>query len=202
MIMSMCKIICITNRSLVKGEFYAQLEKVAKAKIDAMILREKDLPEAEYEKLAREVRVLCEKQEIPLILHTYAEIAKRTGIKKIHLPYQSLLSMTEKNKGEFDEIGASIHAIEEAVEAERSGATYLTAGHIFATDCKPGLEPRGLEFLQKVCHAVKIPVYAIGGITPQNAALCCRAGAAGVCMMSSLMQEEEPDRYLEKTWEI
>ena len=50
------------------------------------------------------------------------------------------------------------------MEAERLGATYVTAGHIFTTDCKKGLPPRGLDFLKNVCDAVTIPVYGIGGI--------------------------------------
>lgn len=49
-------------------------------------------------------------------------------------------------------------------EAEQLGASYLTAGHIYATDCKRGLPPRGLGFLKEVCREVSIPVYGIGGI--------------------------------------
>lgn len=185
--MSMCKVLCVTSRALVEGDFLTQIEKVAKAGIP-VILREKDLPEAEYEKLAQKVQSVCEVHGVPLILHTYPETAKRNGIKRIHLPYQRFLTLTEEEKREFEQIGVSVHAVEEAVEAERAGASYLTAGHIFATGCKPGLPPRGLTFLREVCQAVGLPVYAIGGVTPENAASCMEAGAAGVCMMSSLMR--------------
>lgn len=64
----------------------------------------------------------------------------------------------------FNVIGTSVHSVEDAIKAEQLGATYMTAGHIFATDCKKGLPPRGLDFLKNVCDAVLIPVYAIGGI--------------------------------------
>lgn len=82
----------------------------------------------------------------------------------------------------------SVHSVEQAVRAQQLGADFLIAGHIFPTDCKPGLPPRGLEFLGQVCRAVTIPVYAIGGITPENAPLAVKAGAAGVCIMSGAMK--------------
>lgn len=81
-------------------------------------------------------------------------------------------------------VGVSVHSIEEAGKAEGMGADYLITGHIFETDCKPGVLPRGLDFLQSVCKNVAIPVYAIGGISEKNAALTVQSGAAGICMMS------------------
>ena len=73
-------------------------------------------------------------------------------------------------------------------EAERLGCSYLIAGHIYATSCKPGLPPRGLAFLREVTVATELPVYAIGGITPIRLAEILAAGAAGGCAMSSLMR--------------
>ena len=61
-------------------------------------------------------------------------------------------------------IGTSVHSVEEAIEAQNLGATYISAGHIFATDCKKGVPPRGLDFLKKVCQTATIPVYSIVGI--------------------------------------
>lgn len=79
---------------------------------------------------------------------------------------------------------------EDAMEAERLGATYVTAGHIFTTDCKKGLPPRGLDFLKNVCDAVTIPVYGIGGIKfdPQQWNSLKKQGACGGCIMSGMMQ--------------
>ena len=67
------------------------------------------------------------------------------------------------------------------------GASYITASHIFATACKAGLEPKGLEFLKEITRAMKIDVYALGGIHPDNMESCIEAGADGVCMMSEYM---------------
>ena len=94
----------------------------------------------------------------------------------------------------FDQIGASVHSIEEAIEAATFGATYLIAGHIFSTHSKKGVPPRGLNFLKQVCDAVPIPVFAIGGITRNDVNDVKATGAKGVCIMSEAMTCETPDR--------
>ena len=87
-------------------------------------------------------------------------------------------------------LGSSIHSVSEAQEAQRLGADYLTAGHIYATDCKAGVPPRGLDFLEEVCRSVQIPVYGIGGVqigSDQLDEMMAR-GAAGACVMSGMMR--------------
>ena len=90
---------------------------------------------------------------------------------------------------DFDLIGVSVHSVEEAIFAEKMGAGYVTAGHIFLTDCKKGLAARGLPFLKNVCESVGIPVYAIGGITPDHVDAGLGAGAAGFGVMSGIMRD-------------
>lgn len=185
--MSMCKI-CVTNRKLVEGDFLEQIRRVLDEKPYALILREKDLRESEYEKLAEQVRHLCEKSDTLLVLHSFPQAARHLGIRKLHMPLERFLEMSEEEKLYFEKLGVSVHSVEDAVLAERNGAAYLTAGHIFATDCKKGVPPRGLIFLKDVCKSVSIPVYAIGGIQADNMEDCVRQGAAGVCMMSEYMK--------------
>ena len=62
------------------------------------------------------------------------------------------------------------------------------AGHIFATDCKKGLEPRGTEFLKNAVSSVDIDVYGIGGISPENIGKIQNTGAKGGCIMSGFMK--------------
>ena len=85
-------------------------------------------------------------------------------------------------------IGTSVHSVEDAIFAELHGADYITAGHIFATDCKKGLPGRGIEWLNSICNAVSIPVYAIGGISDANVSMLSDCNIAGYCMMSASMQ--------------
>ena len=184
----MFDIFCVTNRSLCEGDFLSQVKKVAEGGADAVILREKDLPEQDYEALAKEVLKICQDAGTPCILHSFVSAAIRLDAKAIHLPLPVLRTMTAEEKAKFDSIGASCHSKEEAEEAERLGCTYITAGHVFVTDCKKGLAPRGLSFLQEVCEAVTLPVYAIGGINSENAQSAYEAGAKGVCLMSGFMR--------------
>lgn len=189
-------IVCITNRKLVGTSikdcscFSALLEKmreVVKMKPSFVILREKDLSPEKYKELAMAVIEICEKAGVSCVLHYFYKEAIELGIKKIHLPLNILESMTDNERSFFDVIGVSTHSVDDAKRAERLGASYITAGHIFATDCKKGLAPRGIKFLKEVCESVDIDVYAIGGISEKNIDECIKAGAEGVCMMSGFM---------------
>ena len=97
----------------------------------------------------------------------------------------------QEQKPCFIDLGASCHSVEDALEAQALGCTYITAGHIFETDCKKGLPGRGLDFLRNVCAVVELPVYGIGGIDSDNIALVRHAGAGGACLMSSVMVTED-----------
>ncbi len=187
MIMSMYKI-CITNRHLVTGDFYSQIEKVLKAKPYALILREKDLDEVEYRIMAQKVMEMCKASDTKCILHYFTDVAIDLKAEAIHLPLWKLKEEQEKIAGHFRIIGASVHSVEDALEAQEYGASYVTAGHIFETDCKKGLPGRGLTFLNEVSHAVHLPVYAIGGIHEDNQQICVDNGASGICMMSEYMK--------------
>lgn len=170
------------------GDFLERVSALYKNGV-SVILREKDLSENEYERLAKSVLEVCPN----VILHSYANIAKRLGVRKIHLP---LHMMNERIKNDFETIGVSVHSALEAVTAEKMGASYITAGHIFATDCKSGLAPRGTEFLRSVAYAVNIPVYGIGGISPDNIVKIKETGADGSCIMSGFMKCGNIEKYL------
>ncbi|MDO4515117.1 MAG: thiamine phosphate synthase [Lachnospiraceae bacterium] len=206
--------ICITNRVLLTGttifnagiceQILERLTLIGKKRLaDAVILREKDLSVEEYQMLAKKSAKVCKAYDLPLILHHFHEAedffekplplhlsmeefraykAHPAQLERVAEPGVTVNSL---------EIGVSTHTVEEAMEAERLGASYITASHIFPTECKKGLAPRGLEYLRKVCSAVHIPVYALGGIHPHNAGQCIEAGSAGVCMMSEYFGRSE-----------
>lgn len=204
MIIYMYKLLAITNRHLCNNEFLEQIQDICtlneKNKVIesvSIVLREKDLSENNYKQLAVNVLKICKKNNTKCILHTYYKVAKELNCKKIHLPLHVLKSNPNIYK-DFDEVGVSIHSVSEAIEAMNLGATYITAGHIFATDCKKGLPPQGLSFLSSVCSSVNIPVYAIGGISPANAEKAINAGAEGMCIMSGLMACKSSKLFIAK----
>lgn len=86
--------------------------------------------------------------------------------------------------------GASCHSVEDALCAYKLGCDYVTAGHVYITDCKKGLAPRGIDFLKKICDSVPIPVYGIGGIDLESDKIdeVKQAGAKGACIMSGYMK--------------
>ena len=173
-----------------------RIEKLAKSHPAAILLREKDLSEPDYIKLAADVLCICKKHDTLCILHNYATAARTLHHPALHLPLPVLRRLSEAERHSYQILGASCHSIADAKEAETLGCTYITAGHIFDTDCKKGLPGRGLDFLQEVCDAVSIPVYAIGGICQENFASVRAAGATGACIMSSAMTCEDVDAYL------
>lgn len=194
----MSDLICITNRTLCRGDFLSQIENIAKSSPKAIILREKDLSPNEYKTLAEKVTEICKRYNTSCILHNYINVAVQLNTAAIHLPMSALRTMSDMERRRFSVLGASCHSVEEGREAEKLGCSYITAGHIFATDCKKNVPPRGIEFLKDMCSNISISVYAVGGITPVNASLIKSAGATGYCVMSGLMQCDNVQNYINK----
>lgn len=191
MIISMFKIICVTDRKSCKEDFLTRIEKIASAKPDRIIFREKDCSDKKYAEFAFKVLDISNKYNVPCSMYFHPEI-----FSNIHMTMSMLQHFPLSEMNHLKLIGTSVHSVDEAVEAEQKGVDYVTAGHIFQTSCKPDLAPRGLEFLRQVCESVKIPVYAIGGINSGNINQIAQAGADGACIMSGFMTCENPDEYI------
>lgn len=191
--MSELPLIVVTDSATCPRPLAEQIERLAKLtelRPRAVILRAKSLDKAAYRTLALEVQQSCEAAGIPLILHSDWQLAHDLGISKLHLPLALMRQISEYERAYFTWLSTSVHSVGEAQEAQALGATVLIAGHIYTTQCKAGLAPRGLGFLQNVCSAVNLPVYAIGGISfdaSQHAELQAN-GARGACVMSAYMR--------------
>lgn len=183
------KLVCVTARKLCGDDFIKRLEKISK-NCDLIILREKDLTEEEYFSLGEKFLNVCSNGRAVPVLHCFWKKALELHHDKIHLSLKDFRENPQIRE-KFSLVGVSIHSPEEAKEAEALGADYVTAGHIFETDCKKGLKGRGLEFLRQVSQGVSIPVYAIGGISAENMEPVREAGANGVCIMSGFMKADD-----------
>ena len=205
MIENKIKLNIISNRKLCENEnLEKQIEKIFSAyqrkiilenfEIVSLTLREKDLNKNKYLKLVEKIYPICQKYRIDLILHQNYNLRldNKYNVEGLHLSYNTFKSLNKNIREElikkYKKIGVSIHSIDEAKEVENLGATYIVAGHIFKTDCKKDLEPRGLKFIQELSLILTIPIFAIGGINQENSHLVINSGAFGVCMMSSLMR--------------
>lgn len=189
-------VICVTNRALCKENFLLRFTAICKAKPKFIILREKDLDQTAYHTLAKQCLAICNTYGINLVLHTHISTARALGVYAIHLPLH-ILQREYTNIQDFTTIGTSIHTINEVTLAEQLGATYLIAGHIFSTDCKAGLPPRGIPFLKTVLQSAHVPVYPIGGIHTDTAQEVVDAGATDFCVMSELMICDQVHRKIE-----
>ena len=183
------KLNIITNRKLCENEnLEKQIKKIFSAyekkiilknfEIVALTLREKDLDKNEYLNLVKKIYPICKKYGIDLILHQNYDLNldEKYNIEGIHLSYEIFKSLNKNIREELIR------------KYENLGATYVVAGHIFETDCKKGLEPRGLNFIKELSSILTIPIFAIGGINEENSNLVLNSGAFGVCMISSLMK--------------
>ena len=199
------KLNIISNRKLCENEnLEKQIEKIFSAyerkiilknfDIVALTLREKDLDKNEYLKLIEKIYPICKRYGINLILHQNYDLNldDKYNIEGIHLSYSIFKSLSQNIKAElikkYKRIGVSIHSLDEAKEVENLGASYVVAGHIFETDCKKGLEPRGLKFVEDLSSKLTIPIFAIGGIDEKNSLSVINNGAFSICMMSTLMK--------------
>ena len=191
--MSELPLIAVTDSASCPRPLAEQIERLAKLtelRPQAVILRTKSLDKAAYRTLALQAQQSCEAAGIPLILHSDWQLARELGISMLHLPLALLRQLPACERTYFTRLSTSVHSVGEAQKAQALGATVLIAGHIYTTQCKAGLAPRGLGFLQNVCSTVNLPVYAIGGIVfdaAQHAELQAN-GARGACVMSAYMR--------------
>lgn len=185
--------IAVTNRHLCAGDFLQRIQYLSEGdEYDAILLREKDLTHEEYEELARKVLKITNQAGKKCILHTDYHAACDLNHPYVHIPLSVFENITEQDKknlyAKMKEISTSVHSFEQLEQAEKYGVDFVIAGHIFATDCKKGLPPRGLSFLKNICAHSNVPVYAIGGMTRKREPEVLHQGASGICIMSGCMR--------------
>ncbi|MBR3655166.1 MAG: thiamine phosphate synthase [Elusimicrobia bacterium] len=191
------KTVCITNRLLCKNDFFEQIEYICKQNLYALILREKDLDDKTYEEFAVKCNDICTKNNVLFFINTKIHIAQKLKIKNIQVSFENFVNNKE-SLNSFDTVAVSVHSLSEALTVQKfveetSQNIFLIAGHIFETDCKKGLEPRGIEFLKEICANVEIPVFAIGGINQNTIKQLKGINIEGVCLMSELMKKSQSD---------
>ncbi len=138
-----------------------------------------------------------------IFVHNFADFALRAGERNLWLPLGVLRSFsavrgTEFLRANFKKLVASCHSEAEAREALELGANAICLSHIFATDCKAGLAPKGLNLIRAVRGFYDGEIYALGGITPHNFASVLRAGADRIAVMSPAMAARYASDFIRK----
>jgi len=193
------------------GELPGVIRAAARAGVDWVQIREKQLPARQLAELARTAvqeartaaaRAMRPEQPARVLVNDRLDVALAAGAGGVHLggdslPVNEVRAWLERERERLGLavdflIGRSCHAAGEAQQAERDGASYVIFGPVFATPSKERFgPPQGLERLREVCGTLRIPVLAIGGITLENAAACRAAGAAGVAAIRLFQQAED-----------
>ncbi len=172
----------ITDRTQLQGSVVDFVESAARAGVDWVQVREKDLPDTELYELVRECVARISSLPTRLLVNGRSDIALAAGAHGAHLPSDSLspASVRRITPPGFL-VGVSCHNLAEVQSADGEGADFAAFGPIFDTLSKRRFGPPvGATELQRVCAAVRIPVLALGGVTIENASSCMDAGAGGL----------------------
>ncbi len=167
-------------------------------------LREKVLDRDALEALAEQVLSLVARYDAMLLINTAVDIAVKIGAQGVHLPGDALPQVVRGRVEPSFLIGYSTHTYAELDCA--GGADFVTYSPIFTPGSKPGYDgvEAGLEGLANAVAHSRLPVYALGGITPDRAAKCRTTGCAGVAVMSGILAAREPAKAVcefLKAWE-
>jgi len=150
-------------------------------------LRAKGLPDQELLTLARCVKRITDQFGVPLIVNDRADIAVAIDAAGAHLgPSDGDLRAARALLGPGKILGATARTVEQALAAQAAGADYLGCGAVFGTRTKADAVPMNFELLREICHTVKIPVVAIGGIDRTNIARLHGCGMAGFAVVSGI----------------
>lgn len=151
--------------------------------IEMIQIREKDLPARELTALVREAVEMARGTETRILVNSRADVALVSGAHGIHLPSYSIApSEYRRLAPRHWLIGVSCHSVADLRAAQDEGADFAVFSPIFPSAGKgPAV---GLDALREAVQAVRMPVFALGGITEENSLLCVDCGAAGIAGIS------------------
>lgn len=184
----------VTDRAWVgKKSLYEQVEAALENGVTCVQLREKNLDDVSFLKEAKELALLCKRYKVPFIVNDNVEIALACNADGIHVGQEDMeASAVRQRVGDKMIIGVSVHTLEEALEAVKSGADYLGLGAVFSTSTKTDVDVMSFETLKTICDAVEIPTVAIGGISKDNLMQLAGSGIDGVAVVSAIFGAEDP----------
>ncbi len=170
------------------------LEQALEGGARAIQLREKDLNGRDLFHLAENTRRLCADYKAMLFINDRVDIALVVDADGVQLGGDSMdVAVARELLGEHKTIGASTHSLDEAQSAERNGADFVLFGPVYFTPSKAAYgAPQGVAAIRQVADKLSIPVYAIGGIKPENIAELKKAGVRGIAVISAVIEANDP----------
>lgn len=189
----MLKLYLVTDRKWLNGrKLTDDLEKAILGGVTTIQLREKNLSNEEFISIAKEVKKVCQKYHIPLIINDNLEVALATNSDGIHIGQNDIpASIVRKQIGPNKILGVSVHNLKEAFQAKIDGADYVGVGAIFSTETKNDATNVTLDSLKKICDNIDLPVVAIGGINLDNISKLKNINIAGIAVVSAIMNADD-----------
>ncbi len=182
-----CRLYWIGDARALGADPVSALRDAARAGVGIFQLREKGLRDAEHLALARRIATACRETGIVFILNDRPDLARASGADGVHLGQDDLpLSEARAIVGEGAILGRSTHDEAQVERAQAEGADYIGCGPVHATPTKAGRAPIGLDLLSRMLKRARLPAFAIGGITPENAGAVVRAGASRVAVVRAI----------------
>lgn len=191
----------VTDRNQTGGrDLLWVLEQALDGGIKAIQLREKDLPGKDLFLLAEKTSKLCQAYRAALFINDRVDVALAVNAAGVQLSKASLPIVTARTLlGPQKIIGVSTHTLQEAREAEQNGADFILFGPVYFTASKAAYgDPQGLPALKAIVDNVSLPVYAIGGITPENTEATKKIGVRGVALISAIVSAGSPKKATEQ----
>ena len=175
--------------------FLRTVEEALKGGVTLVQLREKERSARDYLRLARRVKELTDRYQVPLLIDDRVDVAAAADAAGVHVG-QSDIPAAEARKilGPDKIVGATAKTVEQAVEAYQQGADYLGVGAIYPTTTKVKTVLTKVSTLEEICRAVPIPVNAIGGLNAGNMDILAGTHIAGICVVSAIMKAEAPGK--------
>lgn len=170
------------------------VEKACKGGVTLVQLREKDRCGRDFLALARQIKTVTDRFNIPLIINDRVDIALACDAAGVHVGNEDIpVADVRKLIGPEKIVGATAKSIEQAVKAQEAGADYLGVGAIFPTSTKETILT-DMETLKKICGEVTIPVCAIGGISYDNCYVLEKSGIDGIAVVSAIVKSPDPEK--------
>lgn len=182
------RLYAVTDRAWTGAQtLYQQVEDALKGGVTCVQLREKELDQEAFLQEAVALRALCRRYGVPFIVNDNVEVAVACGADGVHVGQEDMEAAQVRSRVGADMIlGVSVHTVEEARAAVRSGADYLGLGTVFPTGTKTDVEQMPAQTLRAICAAVDVPVVAIGGIHKGNIGTLAGSGVDGVALVSAI----------------
>lgn len=183
----------VTDRTWLNGRtLKEQVEEALRGGVTMVQLREKELPENEFEKEALEIKELCRKYNVPFIINDNVNLAVKVNADGVHVGQSDMKALdVRKILGPDKIIGVTAKTVDQAVKAMEAGADYLGSGAVFGSSTKTDTERLDHNILRQICESVTIPVVAIGGITAENVEELKGRKIAGVAVVSAVFGQPD-----------